>query len=441
MQKNLVIDGRYVVEGELGSGSMGVVFLARDVHLDRQVAIKVIAQRFAAVPDLVKGFRREAAALAAVRSQHVVQVYAFGPHEDGYFFAMEYIKGRNLMDIIDQYLDHGSRVPTLRAVSILRDVARGLEAAHTRGIVHRDVKPANVVIEEDTGRPVVIDFGIALSAVAGAISSGGGTPAYMAPEQAIDGAAVTHRSDIYALGCTGFELLSGQPPYIAKSAAELRTKHANAPVPKVSALRPDLVAFDPVFARALAKAPEDRFSTAAALGEALGVAFERAGQRDTAPPPSYEPPSSRDESGQTALPTLHVLVVDDDTTFRRLASRAVQLAFFRQPVRVSMASSGIEAIDISRESPPDLVLLDYSMPGMDGIQTLSVLRSMRGGQRARVIVMSGRAGDTERWRFTVLGVNQFLDKPVGLGALVDVVKLLAERSGWVLPEMRSTDND
>lgn len=421
-----LVDGRYAIEGELGAGSMGRVYLARDVGLDRQVALKRIAPGAAGEATEAR-FRREAAALARIRNEHVVQVYSFGPHGDSYYFAMEYVRGRNLEAIIEEHAAHGSHVPLARALTILAQVAEGLSAAHGAGVVHCDVKPANIVIEEHTGRPVLVDFGLAYRERASS-SPGGvtmGTPAYMAPEQgplAEVGARVTGAVDVYSFGCTAFDLLTNRPPFVAQSVIELLRQHAHVDPPRLSSFRPELGPLDPVIARALAKRPELRFRDFAELREALlkdGAAWMGA----LAP----ESPVERTEP----FSAVDVLVVDDDEAFRRFAARAAQLALYRTAVRVTSVGSGEEAIAAARERRPHLVLLDYDMPRVDGVSTLSALRALPGGTDARVIVVSARAGAEERWKFGVLGVSDFVQKPVSLPALVDVLSTIAARNAWV----------
>jgi serine/threonine protein kinase len=180
----LIIDGRYRVESELGRGGMGVVYVARDAWLDRPVALKVIAASWASDARATDRFQKEAKALASVRSQHVVQVYAFGPHEGSYFFAMEYVHGRSLRAIIAEHKQHNATIPVHRTLAILSQIANGISAVHAAGIIHRDVKPANIVIEDDTGRPVLVDFGLASPGDDPSQAIAMGTPQYMAPEQA-----------------------------------------------------------------------------------------------------------------------------------------------------------------------------------------------------------------------------------------------------------------
>ena len=247
----------------------------------------------------------------------------------------------------------------------------------------------------------------------------------MAPEQgplASDESGVTGAADIYAFGCTAFDLLVNRPPFIADAIVELLRQHAHVDPPRLSSFRSELGPLNPVIARAMAKRPELRFPSFAALGEALeeaGAAWLTAPTHDS---------GIRATSPATIV---SILVVDDDDDFRRFAARAAQLAFYRTPVRVRSVRSGKEAIDAAREDAPQLVLLDYDMPGVDGVATLSGLRALPGGTRARVIVVSARAGAEERWKFGVLGVGDFIEKPVQLPALVETLARIAERSGWL----------
>lgn len=426
MSKPILIDGRYEVEAELGRGAMGVVYRARDIGLGRAVAVKLIAPEFAGNERIVAYLQREARALATIRSNHVVQVYASGPDRDSYFFAMEFVKGKNLEAIISEHSRHKTYVPMYRALTIIRQIAEGLSTVHAAGIVHRDVKPANIVIEENTGRPVLVDFGLA--APSGTHAEAAGTPAVMAPEQSRLGhdSIVTVRTDIYSLGCTTYKLLTGRLPFESKSMVDLIRAHIQDQVKPPSTLRPDLVPFDEVFARALAKRPEERY----------GSAYELAAALDNAGAQWMPPESQQLEGGAQATPLerkpgRRVLVVDDDPMFRLFASRAVKLAFGERPVQVEAAGSGIEALTSALHHAPNLVLLDYDMPGLDGINTLSRLRLLPGGLEARILVVSARARDQERWRFSVLGVHDFLAKPVDLQELSDTIERIAKRAGFL----------
>ncbi len=412
-----LVDGRYLVEAPLGKGTLGVVFKARDRDLDRDVALKLIATRAAEDPAAVNRLRREAAALAAIRNEHVVQVYSFGAHRSSYFFAMEYVRGLTLEELISAHVDHGAFVPVHRALTILLQIAEGLEAAHAVGLVHRDVKPDNVIIEEHSGRPVLVDFGIAHRA--GADESAAGTPSYMAPEQTglTKSTAIGPATDVYGFACTAFDLLANRPPFLGVMVNVL-THQAHVDPPRLSSLRPELAPLDLIFARALAKQAELRFPSAGALR----VALEAVAARWLSEPPGA---TSRETSDEPLVATdpaaARVLIVDDDAAFLRFASCAAELAARGEAVEVRTAASGAVALQSARIHAPDVVILDFDMPRLDGLATLSALRALPGGTRSQVLVVSARAGDDERWKFGVLGVGSFVEKPVALPVLVEAI--------------------
>ncbi|MBK8254149.1 MAG: protein kinase [Polyangiaceae bacterium] len=477
MNAGTMVDGRYVVENELGRGGMGIVYLARDTFLDRRVALKVIAPTWLGDGEIAARFQREAKALASIRSQYVVQVYAFGVHASSYFFAMEYVQGRSLKQILAEHRAHGDTVPVLRSLTILSQIAQGIDAVHTAGIVHRDVKPSNIVIEEHTGRPVLVDFGLAIPGEDSAAALAIGTPQYMAPEQGgvgVPGALVSPRTDVYALGVTAFEILTGVLPFDSTDHARLMRQHGRKTPPALSSKNPDLGPFDKSIARALAKDPADRFPSCTAFAEVLAAASERyvnsilptlpppaPGTPPTVAPPQPErpnqpkraptfreltpprppqalrlsdappppiPPTPGDTTDSSQRP-FHVLVVDDSAIFRKFTVQATQLAFRKRLARATLvqgAGSGEEAVEIANVEPPDLVLLDFDMPGLDGVGTLSKLRALPGGANARVVVLSGRVRAIDRWRFAVLGVSDFVTKPIELWRLVERIEKIAQ---------------
>ncbi len=450
----------------VGRGGMGIVYLAEDTGLGRPVALKMIAPRWVGDGAIAASFHREARALASIRDQNVVQIYASGFHEGSYFFAMEYVRGRTLRQILVEHRRHGDTIPLHRAITIVHRIAQGIDAVHAAGIVHRDVKPSNIVIEEDTGRPVLVDFGLAVPSADPAAALTIGTPQYMAPEQAgvgVPGASVTARTDVYSLGIVAYEMLSGRLPFDSTDLAQLVRHHARRRPPELSSIRRDLAPFDRFVERALSKDPEKRYPTCTAFAEVLAAAGERwiTSTLPTLPPPppgemaGIEPalddlslrappsgalrplPEAEDPSAVPAPPapaggrTLHALVVDDSPIFRRFAVQATQLALFRQNkglrVVVHGAASGHEAIQNAAVQPPDLVVLDFDMPGLDGADTLSRLRALPGCARARVVVVSGRVGAKDRWRFAVHGVNEFVSKPIDFRQLVDRIEAVAKR--------------
>ncbi|MFO0760618.1 MAG: serine/threonine-protein kinase [Byssovorax sp.] len=403
------VDERYIVEAELGHGGMGLVYLARDAWLGRRVALKVVAPRHTLDATITQSFLREATALAALRSPHIVQVYAFGAHAESYYFAMEYVCGQSLRRILQEHEKHGAVIPLHRSLTILKQLAEGLVAVHAAGLIHRDVKPSNVLVEDGTGRPVLIDFGLAVKETSASRLKLAGTPRYMAPERFAVRGAITPRADLYALGCIAFELLTGHPAFFPRKITDLPALAEHAPVP--SQRRPELSPFDEVIARALAPSPADRWESC----EAFAAALLDAGRRVSGPWPDRQP-SSR--PGDTRL---RVLVVDDDAVIRKLASAVVQYAFSLEVV-VTTAASGMEAIERCLRDLPDILILDQEMPGLDGVDTLSRIRSMRGGNTVRVLVLSGHVADLVRWRFGSLGVGEFETKPFDPAQLAERLK-------------------
>src|SRR5215210_6680202 len=251
---------RYEVGPLLGRGGMAEVYLGTDRVLERPVAIKVLGGWLASDERFVERFRREALAAARLAHPHLVAVYDAGSEEDLHYMVMEYVPGATLGDVLEQE----GRLDPRRAVGIARDVASALEVAHRAGIVHRDVKPANVMLAPD-GRTKVMDLGIARTLDGESLTrttSVLGSPNYLSPEQA-RGERVDARSDIYSLGCVLYEMLCGRPPFDAESPVAVAYKHVHEMPPAPSALVPTVpVSLDAVTLRAMAKDPDDRFASA-----------------------------------------------------------------------------------------------------------------------------------------------------------------------------------
>jgi CheY-like chemotaxis protein/tRNA A-37 threonylcarbamoyl transferase component Bud32 len=411
------IDGRYDVVEVLGDGGMGVVYLAREQLLDRPVAIKTIVPRFATHPEFKRRFLREAQAMSRIRHANVVQLYTVGTHEQAYFLAMEFVRGASLDTILERHVERGERLSIHVTLAILADVIDGVSSIHDADLLHCDLKPGNVVVEEHTGRPVIIDFGLAT--VAHTQRANAGSPAYACPEQTSGEEPLSEQSDIYALGVTAYEMLTGCLPYLARSRDDLVAMHRALEVPAMAELFADLAPFDPVVRRAMAKRPADRFTSCAEMGSAFAEArLAWAGERAFGAP-AERPPGKTNEIG--------VVIVDDDPHFRRAATRAARLAFQDELVRVLPAADGEQAISVARRRMPTIILLDYQLPELDGVATLNAIRSLPRGRDVRVIVISG-ALEQVRWRFEALGVTEFLEKPVGLEVLIDAMQALAARA-------------
>ena len=262
----------YTIEGEIGRGGMGVVYRARDERLKRRVAIKVLPPELAFQADIRERFTREAQTAARLSHPHVVPIYTVGEGRALVYFIMGYVDGESLGGRIQRR----GRLPVEEVRRIMKETADALSAAHGLAIIHRDIKPDNILLEGTRGRVMVTDFGIAkaLSSVSGAtLTSAGvaiGTPSYMSPEQAAGEKEIDGRSDIYSLGVVSYQMATGELPFHAPSVAGILMKQITEPAPMVSALRDD-VPEDLVLAiaRCLEKDPENRWPTADALRRAL----------------------------------------------------------------------------------------------------------------------------------------------------------------------------
>src|SRR5688572_12803965 len=267
------VAGKYSLERELGRGGMGVVYLAREVRLDRPVAIKLLPPTKAADPRLRERFLREARAAAKLSHPNVIPIHAVEEIGEFVFFAMSYIEGETLTERVRR---RGPLAPS-DGSRVLRDVAWALAYAHTQGVIHRDVKPDNILLE-NTGRVLVADFGIAgIVADAAGLNTGEviGTPEFMSPEQAL-GETVDARSDLYSLGVVGYFALSGTLPFEAEQATEVLAKQVTEPAPPLASVAPLVPRrMAQAIDRCLAKEPGERLEGPAVLAEQLSHALEQ----------------------------------------------------------------------------------------------------------------------------------------------------------------------
>src|SRR3954469_19073975 len=264
--RDTVIDERYRVLHRIGSGGMADVYCAEDGQLGRRVALKLLYPRFAEDHEFVERFRREASAAAGLQHPNVVQVYDRGEWDGTYYIAMEFLEGRSLKQIIR---DEGPLEPD-RAIDIVLQVLRAERFAHKRGIVHRDIKPHNVIVDDEGGAKVT-DFGIARAGASDMTQTGSilGTAQYLSPEQA-QGHAVDATSDLYSIGIMLYELLTGRVPFDGDSAVSIALKQVNErPVPPSTVNRAVTPELEAVVLRALEKDPGRRFPDADAFIAAL----------------------------------------------------------------------------------------------------------------------------------------------------------------------------
>jgi len=256
---NTLFDGRYRIVRKLGSGGMANVYLAEDEELGRHVAIKILNERHANDEQFVERFRREAKHAAGLSHPNIVSIYDRGEAEGTYYIAMEYLEGRSLKELIQSR----GPAPVSIAIEYTRQILGALRVSHRTGVIHRDIKPHNVLVDGE-GRLKVTDFGIARAGPSQMTEAGSivGTAQYLSPEQA-QGAPVSESSDLYSVGIVLYELLTGEVPFSGESPVEIAMKHLSAVPAPPSSLRPEIPHdLDLVVMRALAKQPEERYQSA-----------------------------------------------------------------------------------------------------------------------------------------------------------------------------------
>jgi serine/threonine-protein kinase len=313
---NMLFDGRYRIVRKLGSGGMADVYLAEDEELGRRIAIKILNDRHANDEQFVERFRREAKNAAGLSHPNIVSIYDRGEAEGTYYIAMEYLDGRSLKELV---VARGP-LPIGDAIDATRQVLSALRFAHRKGVVHRDIKPHNVMADAD-GRLKVTDFGIARAGVSQMTEAGSiiGTAQYLSPEQA-RGAAVDQRSDLYSVGVVLYEMLTGKTPFTGETPVEIAMKHLSDPPRPPSLERPDISPdLDMVVLRALAKNTDDRYQTAeemdaeldrvsqglgvtAATADAATMVLSGADAAPTSVIPPRRPPSATRPSYRYAEP-------------------------------------------------------------------------------------------------------------------------------------------
>ena len=263
--------GPYKIEDQFGAGGMAQVYKAQQTSMNRTVAVKVMSPLLSDDPQFEARFRQEAQTVAALEHPHILPVIDFGEQEGVLYLVMRYLAGGTLHDLIRK-----GQLPPEQALRYLSDTASALDYAHSHGVIHRDIKPKNVLLDNH-GNAFVADFGLAKITAGGSITRSGmgmmGTPHYMSPEQG-RGQALDSRSDLYSLAVMFYEMLAGRVPYDADSTVGIVMKHINEPIPPISGIRPEIpAALDAVMARAMAKEPGDRYASGAELTQAVAEAL------------------------------------------------------------------------------------------------------------------------------------------------------------------------
>ena len=445
---------RYRWQETAGRGGMGIVFKAQDLDLDDVVAIKVLSPDWESDDQqLLQRFKREINLNRKIKHPNVARIHDFGMSGDFPYITMEYVPGKDLRTIIQLE----GKLPQARAVSILRQIALGTEAAHKLGIIHRDLKSQNVMVE-DSGAVAILDFGLARGQTTEQLTLDSvmvGTPHYMSPEQAL-GRPTDARSDVYSIGVMAFEILTGKVPYDGESPLVIAMKHVSEPAPddlrKEPNVSPELIA---IVYKALEKDPARRFASAADLEAELAMLrpFESgvqavSGPRGAAPVQATSIPSapgtpvprpvsreSHPELGSMATPSMPspalpavsrtppvelklrppvVLVVDGDAKERKRLADVLG----RHACRALEAKDGPEALERLLKDTVDLVLMDIALPGMDGFDVTRVIKAQAATMALPVVLTSARL-DRSHFAFAIqTGATDVLAKPLQSEAVV-----------------------
>ena len=403
--------GPYRIVERIGRGGMATVYRAYHPALDRYVAIKVLPDFFAEDEGYRERFQEEARSVARLKHPHILNVFDFGQEGGITYLVLELVGGGTLADRL------GGRMELQEVVAILRPLAGALDHAHSVGVLHRDIKPSNILIHRD-GTPVLADFGLAkMAASVRKLTASGivlGTPEYMSPEQAT-GEPLGPPSDLYSFGIVAYEMLTGRVPFQADTPAAVLLSHLNRAVPPTRELTDELSGHvEEALRQALAKAPYDRFLSAsefvAALTPAAWPTRERSGTNG----------ATNGETPQPRLPRNlpKVLVVDDGAANREL----IEACLAGVDCQVQLADNGPNALQAIQAAPPDLVLLDVQMPGMDGYQVCQRIKSDPQFRLLPVVMITALNHTDDRVKALESGADDFMSKPVERVELVARVK-------------------
>ena len=411
----------YRIEERVGRGGMGVVYRAEHLNLRRRAAIKIIAPDLAESEGFRERFTREARIAAALQHPNIVTVYDAGEVDGILYLAMQYIEGNDLSAMLRK----DGRLRPYRAIDVCRQVASALDAAHAMGLIHRDVKPANVLIEGRTA--FLTDFGLTkrMDGTHTELTRAGdvvGTIHYVAPEQ-IEGNQVSARSDVYSLGCLLYHCLTGQVPFSRDTDVAVIYAHLSEPPPKLTALRPELAkGLDGVIAKALDKSPDRRFPTCTDLINAARGVIDAAGPLDTSAPRAPREPGvsgvpgsetdrevgeaiegMRDAAAAARRPRVLLGGVDANT-------RAVARMALGDRVEVIETGHGGGLVERAREERPDLVILDYAGAGLAAGSAVGSLRDDALTRETKVLLLVDFAQAADR-EVTAAGADERLAMP------------------------------
>ena len=400
-EPGVMLGDTYRVVGPLGQGGMGVVVLAVDERLQRDVAIKLIRPAYVASALARERFLVEARAMARVHHENVVEIYSFGEVDDAPYFVMEYVPGSNVANWLDDGIIE-DRLPGIdESLGYLDQICRGLSVIHDSGTVHGDLKPSNILLGA-ASRVAITDLGLSR-----ALDQAGregdnpmaGTLAYIAPEFARKDVPpeLAHRADIYALGVIAYEMLTGEAPFEVETTSDMLMSHSATKPPLPSRVRPELTtAFDGPLLRTLVRDPRLRTRSADVFRTELLSARDRI----------------TSDYGQ-----LRILVADDDEDFLALACETLAYGF--PGAEIESARDGNAALAAIDRKPADLAVIDLDMPGMNGVELTAALRA---NYSLPIVVVTASGGAPDWHLLSAIGADGFLVKPIDPFALVALAR-------------------
>jgi serine/threonine protein kinase/CheY-like chemotaxis protein len=442
-----LVVGNYQVLGRLGQGGMGTVYKARHRRMRRVVAIKILSRSVAESETFVKRFQREVEAVARLSHPNIIMAHDADEAEVGHFLVMEFVNGRDLATEVHK---RGS-LPVAEAVDCILQAARGLEYAHSQGIIHRDIKPANL-LRDVSGVVKVADLGLARFEEsagkpdrASALTQTGtvmGTVDYMSPEQATGAADLDHRADIYSLGCTLHFLLVGKPPYEGPTMMAVLLKHRDSPIPSLTALRAEVrPELDALFRLMLEKAPAERIQTMTEVVRALEALLadlrKHGATRDTGAVLEFDGGSTgvwENRTGfgaalaqtpvaTTQAPALKVLLVEPSRTQSAIIRQHLQTQGVQD---VAAVPTGSEALQELRRQSRNVVVCALHLSDMTGLQLAEKIRDEHRSAPPAFVLISSEAESKEVGSLSQLGKAMLLKKPFTAAQLGDAIRLVSE---------------
>lgn len=398
---------RYELRQLLGQGGVGAVFAAYDRDLDAEVAIKVLFPGILeAEPLYVARFRQEVRIARKIKHENVAPIFDIAEAGELHFVSMELVPGETLAERLDRV----GRINEAATIPLLEQIARGIDAAHRAGVVHRDLKPQNVMLTPE-GKVVILDFGMARHLPSPQLTQTGfvtGTPAYMAPEQILE-EPVDGRADVYAAAMVAWEALTGTLPFQRDTALATMEAQLDDPLPEKelegARVSSELSA---ILVRCLQKKPADRFASGEALAdELLKLQRERRLTRPLSPPKAPAPRGRR-----------RVLLADDEPGVRSEVAARLSKAGYD----VDLARDGAQALERLHERQPDVLVLDEALPVMDGLDVLRVVKANAAMARLPIILLSATAGRSHHAFALAAGATAVMARPLDLDALLAEVE-------------------